>query len=83
MSMTQTRRRFLTTLSLAGAAGALPPLRTRAAESPLENHHRPVGQDPGDLLCPAICLRRPTPGGGIYRYPLRRHQAVRLRAGSG
>jgi NitT/TauT family transport system substrate-binding protein len=36
MSMTQTRRRFLTTLSLAGAAGALPPLRTRAAESPLE-----------------------------------------------
>jgi NitT/TauT family transport system substrate-binding protein len=36
MPMTQTRRRFMTTLSLAGAAGLVLPLRARAAEGPLE-----------------------------------------------
>jgi NitT/TauT family transport system substrate-binding protein len=36
MTMTQTRRRFLTTLSLAGAAGFLPVPRALAAEGPLE-----------------------------------------------
>jgi NitT/TauT family transport system substrate-binding protein len=36
MQMMQTRRRFLTTLSLAGAAGILPARRVRAAEPALE-----------------------------------------------
>jgi hypothetical protein len=35
MSMTQTRRRFLTTWSIAGAAGLLRPPRVLAAEPPL------------------------------------------------
>jgi NitT/TauT family transport system substrate-binding protein len=36
MSVMQTRRRFMTALSLAGAAGILPPLPTRSAEPALE-----------------------------------------------
>jgi NitT/TauT family transport system substrate-binding protein len=36
MTLMQTRRRFLTTVSLAGAAGILPPRRAWAAEPALE-----------------------------------------------
>ena len=50
MSMVQTRRRFLTTLSLAGAAGFLSPLRgARAAEPDLETTTVKLP------IAPAIC----------------------------
>jgi NitT/TauT family transport system substrate-binding protein len=49
MSHTQTRRNFLTTLSLAGAAGILSPRRTRAAEPGLETTTVRFGKMP--VIC--------------------------------
>ena len=50
MTLTQRRRRFLKTLSLAGAAGFVFPMRAMAAEEPLETTtiRLPKG--------PAICI---------------------------
>jgi NitT/TauT family transport system substrate-binding protein len=50
MTMRQTRRRFLTTAALAGAAGILPPRRARAAEAALETTTVRLGR------IPAICF---------------------------
>src|SRR5215470_12291714 len=53
MPMTQTRRRFLTTLSLAGAAAAfLHARQSRAAESPLETSSVRLLKSPGICLAP-------------------------------
>jgi NitT/TauT family transport system substrate-binding protein len=49
MPATQTRRRFLTTLSLAGAAGILPPRRASAAEPALETTTVRIGKLP--VIC--------------------------------
>jgi NitT/TauT family transport system substrate-binding protein len=49
MQMMQTRRRFLTTLSLAGAAGVLPPQRAWAAEAALETTTVRLGREP--VIC--------------------------------
>src|SRR5437899_9735083 len=49
MPTTQTRRRFLTTLSLAGAAGVLPPRRGWAAEPALETTTVRLGRLP--VIC--------------------------------
>jgi NitT/TauT family transport system substrate-binding protein len=48
---TQTRRQFLTTLSLAGAAGILPP-QVLAAEGPLETTTIRIAKFPGICLAP-------------------------------
>ena len=49
MTMKQTRRRFLTTLSLAGAAGILPPQLVRAAEPVPETTTVRLGRLP--IIC--------------------------------
>jgi NitT/TauT family transport system substrate-binding protein len=49
MPATQTRRRFLTTLSLAGAAGILPPRRASAVEPALETTTVRIGKLP--VIC--------------------------------
>jgi NitT/TauT family transport system substrate-binding protein len=51
MPTTQTRRRFLTTVSMAGAAGFLPAARSLAAEGALETTTVRLTRAPG--LCPA------------------------------
>ena len=58
MQIAQSRRRFLTTLSLAGAASLLRLPRAQAAEDALETIAA-VGQG-GDLLaaCGLLCLQR-------------------------
>ena len=70
MPMTQTRRRFLTTLSLAGAAGLVGPQRALAAEGALETTTVRHGQPPWHLHCPAICRRGTAARRGLYRCPL-------------
>ena len=52
MSLTQTRRRFLTTLSLAGAAGLLRTPRALAAEGALETTTVRIGKSPGICVAP-------------------------------
>jgi NitT/TauT family transport system substrate-binding protein len=44
MTLVQTRREFLTTLSLASAAGLLPPRRAQAAEPALETTSVRIGR---------------------------------------
>src|SRR5690242_19253387 len=50
--MTQTRRRFLTTLSLAGAAGLVHIPRSEAAEGPLETTAIRLGRQPTICVAP-------------------------------
>jgi NitT/TauT family transport system substrate-binding protein len=50
--MTQTRRQFLTTLSLAGAAGIVPAARLLAAERPLETTSVRILRFPGICIAP-------------------------------
>jgi NitT/TauT family transport system substrate-binding protein len=52
MSMVHTRRRFLTTLSLAGAAGLLRTPRALAAEGMLETTTVRIGKSPGICVAP-------------------------------
>ena len=52
MPITQSRRRFLTTLSVAGAAGLIRAPRVRAAEGPLETTTVRLARDPGICLAP-------------------------------
>ena len=52
MTMTQTRRRFLTTLSLAGAAGLLRAPSSLAAEGPLETTTVRIAKYPAICLAP-------------------------------
>jgi NitT/TauT family transport system substrate-binding protein len=52
MPMTHTRRRFLTTLSLVGAAGLAGPQRAFAAESPLETASVRLNDGPGICIAP-------------------------------
>jgi NitT/TauT family transport system substrate-binding protein len=52
MPITQTRRSFLTALSLAGVAGLIPPTRALAAEGALETTVVRLVRDPGICLAP-------------------------------
>jgi NitT/TauT family transport system substrate-binding protein len=52
MPMMQSRRRFLTTLSLAGAAGLVGVPRALAADGPLETTTVRIGKNPGVCLAP-------------------------------
>jgi NitT/TauT family transport system substrate-binding protein len=52
MPLIQTRRHFLTTLSMTGAAGLLPAPRVSAAESPLETAAVRLLKTPGICLAP-------------------------------
>jgi NitT/TauT family transport system substrate-binding protein len=52
MAMMQTRRRFLTTLSLAGAAGCVRPLPALAAEGVLETTTVRIAKIPGVCIAP-------------------------------
>jgi NitT/TauT family transport system substrate-binding protein len=52
MPIRQTRRRFLTTLTLAGAAGLVRAPRVRAAEGVLETTAVRLVRDPGICLAP-------------------------------
>jgi NitT/TauT family transport system substrate-binding protein len=52
MPMMQTRRRFLTTLSLAGAAGLVGPQRAPAAEGALETATVRIANVPGICIAP-------------------------------
>ena len=70
MPMMQTRRRFLTTLSLAGAAGLVRAPRALAAEGAARNHLGAPREDPGHLHCAAIRRRGAAARGGFHRYPL-------------
>jgi len=51
MRMTQTRRRFLTTLSMAGAAGFIQGPRTRAAERELETTSVRLAKQKESVIC--------------------------------
>ena len=55
MPLMQSRRRFLTTLSMAGAAGFLRTPPALAGEGPLETTTVPVGQRPQHLHRAGIC----------------------------
>src|SRR5262245_61543020 len=52
MAMTQTRRRFLTTLSLAGAAGLVRASPSRAADGGLETTTVRFGKSPAICIAP-------------------------------
>ena len=89
MPMTQTRRRFLTTLSLAGAAGLVraPPAAGRGGAA--RNDHRPPCQDlDGICIAPQYVAEELLRAGGLHRYPLCRcaasagcHRGDRARRG--
>ena len=54
MTIMQTRRRFLTTMSLAGAAGLALPPRSLAAEGPLETTTVRLSNNGSICLAPAF-----------------------------
>jgi NitT/TauT family transport system substrate-binding protein len=64
MAMTQTRRRFLTTLSLAGAAGLLAP-PSAAAEGALETTTVRIGKGPAICLAPVYITEELLRGEGF------------------
>ena len=70
MPMMQTRRRFLTTLSLAGAAGLAPRAASAGRGGAARNDHRAPCEDPRHLRCPAVRRRGAAARRGLYRYPL-------------
>ena len=76
MPMTQTRRRFLTTLSLAGAAGLVRAPRALAAEGPLETTTVRIVKSPGICLAPQYVAEELLRAEGFHRYPLCRCEPV-------
>ena len=80
MHMMQTRRRFLTTLSLAGAAGFVhaSPIAGRGG-APRKRPRSGSTEDPWHLHRPAICRRGAVARRGFYRCPLRGCRSARRR----
>ena len=79
MPIIQTRRRFINSVALAGAAGLLRPGRAWAAEPALETTTVRLGRIAGHLFRPAVCLRGVAARRGVYRRPLHRHDSPNAR----
>jgi len=75
MRNTQTRRHFLTTLSLAGAAGLVPPPLASAAEGVLETTTVRIAKLGAACLAPQFIAEELLRAEGFYRCPLRGHAA--------
>jgi hypothetical protein len=72
MPTTQSRRRFLTTTALAGAAASiLPPRRAWAAEPVLETTTVRLGRQPVICFGPQYVCEALLRTEGVYRCPLR------------
>ena len=74
MPMTQTRRRFLTTLSLAGAASFAPRASVRwPRRAPLETTTVRLAKSPAICIAPQYVAEELLRAEGLYRYPLCRY----------
>ena len=71
MSMQPTRRRFLTALSLAGAAAILPCRRSLAAEEPPEVTYVRINKSPSICVTPQHITRELLHAEGFHRRPIR------------
>ena len=69
MPIVQTRRRFLTTLSLASVAGLVGAQPSLAAEGELETTTVRIAKTPAICLAPQY-ISEELLRGGLYRYPL-------------